>query len=71
MPPPFPVTVIGYVPAVVVNPTVMVIVELPVPGAPMVLGLKITVVPEGTPEADKLIELLKPPPTVLVIVAVP
>src|SRR5208282_1796749 len=33
MPPPLPVTVIGYVPAGVPLPTVMVIAELPEPGA--------------------------------------
>jgi hypothetical protein len=71
MPPPFPVTVMGYVPAAVLAPTVMVIVELPAPGAGIVLGLKLTVVPEGTPEADRLIALLKPPMTVVVIVEVP
>ena len=52
-------------------PTVMVMIELPEPGAGIVLGLKLTVVPVGTPEADRLIELLKPPLTVVVIVEVP
>ena len=52
-------------------PTVMVMVELPEPGAGIVLGLKLTVVPEGTPDADRLIALLKPPLTVVVIVEVP
>ncbi|HTS06451.1 MAG TPA: hypothetical protein VMP68_12780, partial [Candidatus Eisenbacteria bacterium] len=45
--PPFPVTVIGYVPAAVLAPTVIVIVEVPAPGAASVLGLKLTVVPLG------------------------
>jgi hypothetical protein len=49
----------------------MVMVELPEPGAGIVLGLKLTVVPEGTPDADRLIALLKPPLTVVVIVEVP
>jgi hypothetical protein len=71
MPPPLPVTVIGYVPVGVLAPTVMVMVELPEPGAGIVLGLKLTVVPEGMPEADRLIALLKPPMTVVVIVEVP
>lgn len=71
MPPPLPVTVMGYVPVGVLEPTVMVMIELPVPGAGMVVGLKLTVVPEGAPVADKLIELLKPPLIVLVIVDVP
>jgi len=39
----------------------MVIVEFPEPGAGIGFGLKLTVVPEGTPEAERLIELLKPP----------
>ena len=71
MPPPLPVTVMGYVPVAVLEPTVMVIVELPEPGAGIGLGLKLTVVPDGTPEADRLIALLKPPPIVVVIVEVP
>ncbi len=71
IPPPFPVTVMGYVPTGVLAPTVMVIVELPAPGAGIVLGLKLTVVPVGTPVADRLIELLKPPLTTVVIVDVP
>jgi hypothetical protein len=49
----------------------MVIVELPPPGAAIVLGLKLTVVPVGPPETDRLTELLKPPLTVVVIVEVP
>ena len=49
-PPPFPVTVIGYVPVGVLLPTVMVMVELPEPGAGRVVGLNATVVPLGAPE---------------------
>ena len=71
IPPPFPVTVIGYVPTTVLDPTVIVIVELPPPGAAIVLGLKLTVVPLGAPVADRLIALLKPPLTLVVIVDVP
>ncbi len=52
-------------------PTVMVIVEVPEPGAGMVAGLKLTVVPDGIPEADRLIALLKPPLIAVVIVDVP
>ena len=52
-------------------PTVMVIVELPEPGAGIGFGLKLAVVPEGNPEADKAIELLKPPLITVVIVEVP
>ena len=61
----------GYVPTGVLAPTVMVMVELPAPGAGIVVGLKLTVVPEGMPEADRLIALLKPPLMVAVIVDVP
>ena len=52
-------------------PTVMVIAEVPLPGAGIGLGLKLTVVSEGWPEADKAIELLNPPMMVLVIVEPP
>ena len=51
--------------------TVMVIVELPLPGAGIVVGLKLTVVPVGAPVADRLIALLKPPLTAVLIVEVP
>ena len=66
-----PVTVMGYVPTSVLAPTVRVMVELPEPGAGIVCGLKLTVVPVGTPVADRLIGLLKPPLTAVVIVDVP
>jgi hypothetical protein len=49
----------------------MVIVELPPPGAAIVLGLKLTVVPEGMPKADRATEPLNPLLRVLVIVDVP
>src|SRR5271157_3934517 len=71
MPPPLPVTVIGYVPVGVLLPTMMVMVELPAPGAGIGLGLKLTDGPDGTPEADRLMALLKPPLIVVVIVDVP
>src|SRR5271166_3728399 len=71
MPPPLPLTVMGYVPVGVLDPTVMVMVELPDPGAGTELGLKLTVVPDGAPEADKLMALLKPPLTVVVMMEVP
>lgn len=51
--------------------TVMVIVELPDPGAGMVCGLKLTLVPDGAPEAERLTAPLNPPVTVLVMVVVP
>ena len=49
----------------------MVMVELPEPGAGIGLGLKLTVVPDGIPEADRLIALLKPPLMAAVTVDVP
>ena len=52
-------------------PTVIVMVELPAPGAAMGLGLKVTVVPEGIPVADRLMALLKPPLMVVVRVEEP
>ena len=55
----------------VLEPTVIVIVEVPEPGAGIGLGLKLTVVPDGMPEADRLMALLKPPLMVVVIVDVP
>ena len=61
----------GYVPLGVLDPPVMVMVVLPAPGAGIVCGLKLTVVPEGAPELDELMELLKPPLIVVVSVDVP
>jgi hypothetical protein len=55
----------------VLEPTVIVIVELPDPGAGIVAGLNITVVPEGTPDADSAIELLNPLLMAVVMVEVP
>jgi hypothetical protein len=46
-------------------------VDVPPPGAAIVLGLKLTVVPEGTPEAVKLTALLNPLLIVLVMVELP
>jgi len=69
-PPPVAFTVIEYVPVGVLAPTVTVIAELPEPGAGIVLGLKLTVVPEGAPDAVKLTALLNPPPIAVVIVDV-
>jgi len=71
MPPPEADTVMGYVPTAVPAPTVIVIVDVPEPGAEMLAGLKLTVVPLGKPEADNAIALLNPPLTVVVIVEVP
>ena len=49
----------------------MLMVELPEPGAAIGLGLKLTVVPEGTPDADSVMAPLKPPLIVVVIVEFP
>ena len=70
-PPPLPVTVMAYVPTAVLLPTAMVMPELPAPGAAMGLGLKLTVVPVGTPDAVRLRALLKPLLTVVVSVELP
>jgi hypothetical protein len=51
--------------------TVKVAVELPEPGAAIEDGLKATVTPEGCPEADRAMALLKPPETAVVTVEVP
>jgi len=61
----------GYVPGAVLDPTVTVMVELPEPGAGTGFGLKLTVVPDGTPDTDRVMALLKPPLIVVVIVDVP
>ena len=52
-------------------PTVMLMVEVPEPGAGIVVGLKLMVVPLGAPVADRLIALLNPPAMVAVMVDVP
>jgi len=65
MPPPLPVTAMGYVPTAVLLPTARVVPEVPAPGAAIGLGLKLTVVPAFTPVADKVMPLLKPPLTVV------
>jgi hypothetical protein len=70
-PPPFPDTVIGYVPVAVLAPTIIVIVDEPAPGAGIVEGLKLTVVPLGAPVADRAIELLNPALITAVMVEVP
>ncbi len=61
----------GYVPGVVLLATVMVIVELPAPGAGIVCGLKLTVTPEGRPEADSVMSALNPPLIAVVMVEFP
>ena len=51
--------------------TLIFMVELPEPGAGIVVGLKVIEPPDGIPEADRLTELLNPPLMVVVIVDVP
>src|SRR5258708_1941700 len=69
--PPTPVMVTVEVPRVAVADAVKVSVELPAPGAAIEVGLKAAVTPEGRPEADRAMALLKPPETVVVTVVVP
>ena len=70
MPPPLAITVMVRLPIRARELVFMVMVELPEPGAAMELGLKVTVSPLPSPEADKLIAELKPPETAVVIVEV-
>ena len=58
-------------PVTVVVATVIVTLELPEPGAEMGLGEKLTVTPDGWPDADKVIAELKPLRTAVVIVDAP
>lgn len=67
--PDVPFTVMGYVPATVVEATAIVMVEVPVPV--IEVGLNVTVTPVGWPVADKATGELKPPVVVLVMVEVP
>ena len=54
-----------------VVPTVRVTVDVPEPGAAMVVLLKLTVTPEGWPDADKPMAEPKEPDAAVVIVDVP
>ena len=69
--PEVPVTVIVYLPVAVEEATVMVIVEVPEPGAAIGLVPKPTVTPDGWPVAESVTAPLKAPITVLVIVEDP
>jgi hypothetical protein len=69
--PPVPLIVTEYVPGVVLFPTDRVTVELPDPGAGMGLGLKLADVPRGSPVAERLMLLLKPPLTEVATEACP
>ena len=55
----------------VLVPTVIVMVELPAPGAAMEAGRKLTVVPVGMPLADSAMALLKLPLMAVVMVELP
>jgi hypothetical protein len=66
-PPPVPVVVRVYVPGVVVEGTANVAIDDPEPPAIM-LGLKLTVTPAGTPEIVNPTSELNPPETVVVMV---
>jgi hypothetical protein len=71
MPPPVPVIVMVLFPVLAPWRTVIVIDEVPEPGAAIDEGLKLTVTPDGMPDADNAIAELRPPETVVVIVEVP
>ena len=70
-PPPVPLMVMVNVFSVAVVPTLTVIVDVPEPGAPMGLGLKVTFCSPPAPVADNLIAELKLPRAAVVILAVP
>lgn len=64
-------TVTFVVPVVAVAFAEKVRVELPLPGAPIDVGLKLAVTPVGKPEADNEIAELNPPLTVVEMVLLP
>jgi hypothetical protein len=70
-PPPLAVIVTWEVPVVAALLAVKVRVELPLPGAPIKVGLKLAVTPAGRTEADREIAELNPPVTVVEIVLLP
>jgi hypothetical protein len=63
--------VMVWVPVLAGLATVIFIFDVPEPGAPMDVGLKLTVTPDDSPDADKEIAESKLPETVVVIVEVP
>jgi hypothetical protein len=70
-PPPVPVMVMGYVPVGAFLETVKVKSDEPEPGAPMEVGLKLPVTPDGMPVAEKEIAESNPPETLVVTTAYP
>ena len=68
MPPPVPVTVIVVLPSVALAAAVTVMVDVPDPGAAMLVGAKTTVTPLGIPVAESATAELNPPRIALVIV---
>ena len=71
MPLPDPVTVMAYVPVAVDGARFKVSVEVPEPGAGIVMGLKVAVTPLGRPLADNVIAASNPPERIGAIVVVP
>jgi len=71
LPPPVPVMVTLKDPILVPAPTVILIVDVPEPGAAMLAGAKVTLTPGGKPDADRAIAELKLPVTAVVMVEVP
>jgi len=71
MPPPVPVMVMVLVPVLALLLTVSLRVDVPEPGAPMDVELKLAVTPDGRPLADKATAESKPPETAVVIVELP
>jgi hypothetical protein len=71
LPPPDAVIVTVWLPVAARLPTVTVIVEVPDPGAAILLGLKETLLLLPSPEADKLTAELKLPVIVVVTVTLP
>jgi hypothetical protein len=69
--PPLAVTVMVAVPVVAVLDAVKVSVELPLPGAAKLVGLKLAVTPVGSPDTDNDTAELNPPLTVVETVALP
>ncbi len=68
MPPPVALIVIVRFPVDALEPTLTVIVDVPLPGAATELGLKVTEFELPSPDADNAIAELKLPEAVVVIV---